>query len=261
MNKNLKRIVVLLSLITSSVFLFLIVGNALAEPSKAQVTKMWETQHNVKGRVLDVKSMGGQRTTNELHGKHYLTPVATCWDYNVVELQKCGCRLFAKSSACCRKGSSQDCELRIGDSKMIDCSAYGKPKFGLAGNTEPSECKSQRTQSSCWNRKDLVFGAGSTIGPCIGIGGSAKDYPPAFICPKGYDTVNDFHAKKCGPTPEDCGCTLVEECSTEEGLKCYKDWKANKLGAVDVTGSGKGTKEDAVDAAGSAIDSLKKKLW
>jgi len=32
---------------------------AIAEPSKAQVTALWEQQHNVKGRVLELKSRGG----------------------------------------------------------------------------------------------------------------------------------------------------------------------------------------------------------
>ena len=49
-----------------------------AEPSKAQVINFWELQNRVQGRVLDVKSRGGQRSTNELDGKHYLNPVGTC---------------------------------------------------------------------------------------------------------------------------------------------------------------------------------------
>lgn len=239
------------------------ISDALAAPSTGQVTSMWESQHNVKGRVLTVKSKGGERTTNELHGKHYLTPVATCWDYDIVELQKCGCRLFAKSSACCRKGSSQDCELRIGDSKMIDCAPYGKPKFGLSGNAEPGDCKSQRRQSECWKRKDLVFGPGYVIGPCRGSN-ELQDFPPYFICPNGQKTVQDFLNKKCGRTPEDCGCTLVEECSSEGGLKCYNDWKSGKSGITDAVSSGKPMKEQAAEAAteaaGTAINKLKD-LW
>jgi hypothetical protein len=216
------------------VCVFAAVRPVCAEPSKAQVIRLWEDQHRIKGRVLDVKSRGGQRSTNELDTKKYLYPVGTCWDYDVVELQKCGCRLFERASVCCRKGSTKECEVRIGTStKMLDCSAYGKPKFGLAGTVEPAECKNQRMASACWNRKDLVFGAGSTIGPCVGSGGSARDYPPAFVCPNGYDTVTAFYNKQCGPTPEDCGCTLVEECSTEEGLACYRQWKGGK-GAVSV---------------------------
>jgi hypothetical protein len=206
-------------------------GDALAEPSTAQVKKMWEGQNNVKDRVLSVKRMGGQRTTNQLDGKHYITPVGTCWDYDIVELQKCGCRLFLKASACCRRGSTRECEMRVGNSKMVDCTPYGKPKFGLAGNTEPPDCKTQRMQSECWHRKDLVFGAGVVIGPCMGSN-QKQDWPPTFKCPKGQETVQDFLNKRCGPTPEDCGCTLVEECSSEGGLKCYNDWKSNKA-AVD----------------------------
>lgn len=252
--KNTCFFLVGLAFLVSTLF-FLGISQAAAEPSKSQVTKMWEDQHNVKGRVLDVKSRGGQRTTNEIHGKQYLTPVATCWDYDIVELQKCGCRLFMKSSACCRTGSSKDCELRIGDSKMVDCAPYGKPQFGLAGNTEPSECKSQRMQSSCWKRKDLVFGAGYVIGPCRGSN-ERQDWPPSFVCPKGQETVQDFLNKKCGPTPEDCGCTIVEECSSQEGLKCYKEWKTTQ-GALPAGVN----QEKATDAAKSALDAVKRKFW
>lgn len=242
---------------------------ALAEPSKAQVTKMWEEQHGVKGRVLEAKSKGGQRTTDELHGKHYLTPIATCWDYDIVELQKCGCRLFLKSSVCCRNGSAQDCELRIGNSKMVDCASYGKPKFGLSGNTEPGDCKSQRTQSACWSRKDLVFGAGYVIGPCSGSS-EAQDWPPSFVCPNGQKTVEDFLNKKCGPTPEDCGCTIVEACSSEGGLKCYREWKATQTSSsgnanpekpTQASSSGGVSPEKAAESVKSATDALKKKLW
>lgn len=165
-----------------------------AEPSKSQVISLWESQHGVHGRVLDVKNRGGQRSTNELDGNRYLTPVGIWWDYDVIELQKCGCRLFERASVCCRKGSTKECEVRIGTStKLVDCSPYGKAKFGLSGGHEPAECKEKRTTTDCWKRKDLVFGAGSSIGHCTGSGGAAKDWPPPFICPKGYDTVNDFH--------------------------------------------------------------------
>ncbi|NPU84434.1 MAG: hypothetical protein HPY65_08080 [Syntrophaceae bacterium] len=252
--------------------LLLAFGEAFAEPSTAQVKKMWEGQNNVKDRVLSIKRMGGQRTTNQLDGKHYITPVGTCWDYDIVELQKCGCRLFLKASACCRRGSSRECEMRVGNSKMVDCSPYGKPKFGLAGNTEPADCKTQRMQSECWHRKDLLFGAGVVIGPCMGSN-EKQDWPPTFTCPKGQAAVQDFLNKKCGPTPEDCGCTIVEECSSEGGLKCYNDWKSNKA-AVDcfynpIYKSGYeqdkcykavmagGSSEGAKEAAAGAADSVK----
>lgn len=111
--------------------LLILVGAAQAQPSKNQAIKMWEGQY--KGMVLDLIPRGGERTTNQLHNKHYITPVGTCWDYDVTELQKCGCRLFNKASICCRKGSSTDCEIRIGNSSLVDCSKYGKPKYRLSG--------------------------------------------------------------------------------------------------------------------------------
>lgn len=195
---------------------------ARSEPSKSQAIKMWEAQY--KNRVLDLKARGGERTTNQLHNKKYITPIGSCWDYDVTELQKCGCRLFEKASICCRKGSSTDCEIRIGNSRLIDCSKYGQPRYGLSGGVEPSECRQQRMATSCFNRRDLTFGPGNSVGPC--------QSSPHFICPKKDETMRDYWDNKCGPTPEDCGCTLVEECSTEEALKCYKDWKSNKA-AVD----------------------------
>ena len=138
-----------------------------AEPGKAQVIQLWEQQNNVKGRVLDLKSRGGQRPTNELNGKKYLTPVGTCWDYDLVELQKCGCRLFEKASVCCRRGSTKECEVRIGTTtSMVDCAKYGKPRFGLSGTVEPEECKVRKQAAACWSRKDLLFGPGVAIDPC-----------------------------------------------------------------------------------------------
>ncbi len=199
-----------------------LVGTAHAEPSKSQFIKMWEGQY--KAKVLDATSRGGQRTTNQLHNKHYITPVGSCWDYDVTELQKCGCRLFNKASICCRKGSSTDCEIRIGNSSLVDCSKYNQPKFGLAGNTEPKECKEKRQHSECFNHKDLTFGPGNSAGPCMGT--------PRFVCPKKDETMSDFWAKKCGPTIEDCGCTMVPDCSREEDMTCYNKWKNDKM-AVD----------------------------
>ncbi|MDX9745128.1 MAG: hypothetical protein WCX84_08990 [Syntrophales bacterium] len=211
-----------------AVILFFPAGHVAAEPSKGQVTKMWENQYK-NAKVLDIKSKGGERLTKQLHNKHYITPIGTCWDYDVTEMQKCGCRLFSRASVCCRKGSSTDCEIRIGNSTPVDCTKFGKPKYGLSGNTEPQDCRERRVQMDCNKRRDLVFGPGSAVGPCYGTGGVAQDWPPAFVCPNGQNTVLDFHNGKCGPTPEDCGCRLVEECSSEEGLSCYRNWK-NKLG-------------------------------
>lgn len=193
-------------------------GTAHSEPSKIQVTKMWEGQY--KNKVLDLKPRGGQRTTNQLHNQHYLSPIGSCWDYDVTELQKCGCRLFEKASVCCKKGSSSDCEIRIGNSMMLDCSKFGKSKFGLSGDKEPAACRERRMASDCFSRKDLTFGPGITVGPCTSS--------PYFICPQHDETMMAFLNKKCAPTPEDCGCTIVPECSQEEHLKCYQDWSNNR---------------------------------
>lgn len=198
-------------------------GTVQAEPSKGQVIKMWQGQYK-NATVLDIVPRGGQRTTNQLHNKHYIGPVGTCWDYDVTELQKCGCRLFQKASVCCRKGSSTDCEIRIGASRLVDCSKYGKPKYGLSGNTEPKECRESRTATDCFKRKDLTFGPGSSAGPCMGT--------PYFVCPGKDETMRNFWDGKCGPTIEDCGCTMVPECSKEEHIACYNEWKNDKM-AVD----------------------------
>lgn len=201
---------------------FFLCQTAYAEPSKSQAIKMWEAQY--KNKVLELNARGGQRTTNQLHNQHYITPIGSCWDYDVTELQKCGCRIFEKASICCRKGSSSDCEIRIGNSKLIDCSKYGKPRFGLSGDKEPADCKERRMASDCFSRKDLTLGPGTTVGPCKSS--------PYFICPKHDETMMAFLNKKCGPTPEDCGCKIVPECSQEEHLECYKEWSGNK-DAVD----------------------------
>lgn len=197
---------------------------ASAQPSVAQCKSTWEPL--VKGeRALNCSFRGGARPTKELHGKHYLTPIGTCWDYDVVALQRCGCRTFLKASICCRKGStaSSQCEWRIGNSIEADCKKYGQPPFGLSGTTEPEECKARRQSMGCFKKK-FQFGEGVATGPC--------QASPAFECARGFDAQTDFLDGRCGPTPEDCGCTLLEECSKEDPLKCYKQWKADKE-AVD----------------------------
>lgn len=212
-------------LVAGIFILGLVVSPALvqAEPSKAQVIKLWQAQYK-NAPVLDVIYRGGERATNQLHTKHYITPVGTCWDYDVTELQKCGCRLFQKASVCCRKGSSTDCEIRIGNSGLVDCSKYGKPKYGLSGDTEPKECRESRAAADCFKRKDLTFGPGTSAGPCTST--------PYYVCPKKDETMRSFWDGKCGPTIEDCGCTMVAECSREEDIACYTAWKNDKA-AVD----------------------------
>lgn len=219
---NISRI----GLALSSIGLFLLflcigTGPVNAAPKTGQVKKMWEDQY--KASVLDIQYKGGDRDTNQLHNKHYITPVGTCWDYDVVELQKCGCRQFSKASVCCRKGSGSDCEIRIGNSALVDCAKYGKAKYGRSGDTEPPECKQSRNQSECFkNSRSHTFGPGYVIGNCKGV--------PYFTCPKGQATLNEFYKNVCGPTPEDCGCKIVEECSEEKYLNCYNEWKKGKTG-------------------------------
>jgi hypothetical protein len=169
-------------------------------------------------KVLDCKYVGGDRPTKELNGQQHLTDVGTCWDFDLTAVQRCGCRLFMKSSICCRNGSTTQCEWRVGDSKLVDCKPYGQPPFGLSGTTEPEECRIRRNASDCFKDKNLSF-AGITLGPCP-VG-------PRFICPKGDDTLSEFLENRCGPTPEDCGCTLAENCSKSEEIACYKAWKAD----------------------------------
>jgi hypothetical protein len=48
-----------------------------------------------------------------------------------------------------------------------------------------------------------------------------------FTCAAGQEAQSDFLNGRCGPTPEDCGCTLVPECSRPEDLKCYEEWKSD----------------------------------
>ncbi len=189
----------------------------LAKPSNDMCRKHFTPM--VPGeKVLDCKYVGGDRGTKQLKGEHYLTDIGTCWDFDLVAVQRCGCRLFMKSSICCRKGSTTDCEWRVGDSKMVDCKPYGQPAFGLSGDTEPEKCRQERVAAECWKNKKLVF-QGVTVGPCM--------EGPLFECPDGDEAIQRFLSDKCGPTPEDCGCTLSELCSKPDALKCYLEWKGN----------------------------------
>jgi len=174
-----------------------------------------------KEKLLSCKYVGGDRATREINGQQYLYEVGTCWDVDLVSLQKCGCRMFEKSSVCCRKGKTNagDCEWRVGGSKMVDCKPFGQPSFGLAGDAEPEDCRAQRVQAMCWGRKDLSFGVGITTGPCL--------KSPQFICDKGDDDMMRFLNRECGPTPEACGCKVMEDCSDPTALRCYKEWVAN----------------------------------
>ncbi len=199
--------------------LFLIASLSMAGPPPGLCEQVFQPAGNE--RLLSCKYVGGDRATREIDGQKYLYDVGNCWDVDLVSLQKCGCRLFERSSICCRKGRANkgDCEWRVGNSRMIDCKPYKQPPFGLSGNTETDECRRQRMTTECWGRKDLMFGPGVSTGPCMSS--------PKFICKGGESDMNRFLNGECGPTPEDCGCALAEKCSDAEALKCYKDWIGN----------------------------------
>ncbi len=190
-----------------------------SKPVTEALCKRTFTPTSATEKVLKCVDQGGERATRELAGQQYLYDVGVCRDVDMVVLQKCGCRQFTRSSICCRKGMKQDCEWRVGDSKLVDCAPFGQPKFGTSGDVEPPDCKQTRNASDCFKRRDLVF-TGAVVGPC-------RRAAPEFTCPDGRAAVSRFQNDECGPTPEDCGCTLIEECSEPEGLACYRAWKAN----------------------------------
>lgn len=204
-------------LVISFAFACFYQGSVLAEPSDKMCEKFFTPA--VPGeKVLACKYVGGDRPTKELNGQQYLTDVGTCWDFDLTAVQNCGCRLFMKSSICCRNGSTTECEWRVGDSKLVDCKPFGQPQFGLGGATESEDCRLRRAAADCYKDKKLSF-AGVTVGPCM-VG-------PRFVCPRGDENLSEFLDGRCGPTPEDCGCVLAEPCSKKEEIDCYKAWKAD----------------------------------
>jgi hypothetical protein len=169
-------------------------------------------------KVLECTFVGGERGTKELATQQYLTDVGTCWDYDIVAVQSCGCRKFLKASICCRKGGTKDCELRIGNSVEVDCAKYGQAKFGLSGATESDECAKKRKAIGC--AKTDAMWAGVQVGPCIGEGGN--DLGGVYQCDDAGR--QRFADGECGPDPIDCGCTFLEDCSNPAWLKCYKSF-------------------------------------
>jgi hypothetical protein len=81
--------------------------------------------------------------------------------------------------------------------------------------------KDSKAKQNCWERKTkLAFGPSARIGPNTGA--------PYFDCPNGAQTAIDYWDKKCGPTPEDCGCKMVVECSKPEHIKRFNEYIADK---------------------------------
>lgn len=94
--------------------------------------------------------------------------------------------------------------------------------FALVWESSPAATiKDSKAKSDCWERKTkLAFGPSARIGPNMGS--------PYFDCPNGAQTAIEFWDKKCGPTPEDCGCKVVVECSKPEHIKRYNEYIADK---------------------------------
>ncbi len=209
-------------------------STALSQPSTAQCMKMIEPA--VPGeKGLECKFKGGQRSTNELNGKKYLTPVGKCWDYDTVVIQSCGCRKFLKASICCRNGSTKECEWRVGKSEEVDCAKWKQPKFGLSGNTESPACAEKRKAKGCvyTNLKNPWYYP--DVGPCFGESRKGG----VFEC-ESLDAQSDFANDKCGPDPVSCGCTLKESCSDEAWVACYKEFIGSPegLACFDITKPG-----------------------
>ena len=211
----------------------LVISNdAAAQPSGAQCVQLWNKNMTPELAKAGEKAMactpkGGKRATKEHGGKHYLTDIATCWDYDLVGLKKCGCRLFKKASICCRKGQ-KECEFRIGDSEFVDCKKYKLPTYGLAGETEPKDCKEKRLAGFCFKKRDGLAGVNlrtrmtrdergkTTGGPC----------PIFFDCKGGPKTAERFDAGECA-LAEECDCT-VSECNEETTFTSYEEFKKDK---------------------------------
>ena len=172
-------------------------------------------------KLLSCKFRGGVRPTRELGGKKYITVVGTCYDYDVVALQKCGCRQFDRASLCCGKGrAAKTCYWRVGNSHLVDCKKYGKPKFGLTGNTETEECRQTVNAADCF--KKVRNQALVTAGPCEHLRLDCKgDKEKAG---------SDFFNEKCGPLVEDCGCSVDRTCSPSAAVQCYDEYSKDKEG-------------------------------
>ena len=200
-----------------SVSLFAVASPADAAPS----CKKYFEPGSPGEKLLDCKFRGGVRPTRELGGKKYITVVGTCYDYDVVSLKKCGCRMFERASLCCGKGkAARTCHWRVGNSKWVDCKQYKQPKFGLTGDTETTECRQKLNAADCGKRvKTAIL---PEPGPCGMVRANCKgNHEKAGV---------DFFDQKCGPLIEDCGCEVDRQCSNPEALACYDEWKASKEG-------------------------------
>jgi hypothetical protein len=191
---------------------------AWAKPSTKTCLAMWNKKPDVKGeKALKCTPTGSPYKSKQIGGKHYLYDVATCWSYDVLALKKCGCRLFTKTSICCRKGD-KECEFRIGNSTWVDCGKVGYPTYGLSGNTSP-ECAAAHGQESCFKQLKTLAGVNlqSRSGFCAVY----------FDCPGGKKTTSRFEKGECA-LAEECGCTLSPCYLSAKEKQCYDDFAKDK---------------------------------
>jgi hypothetical protein len=193
--------------------------SAEAKPSGARCKKMW--RKGPQEKVLRCTPRSGSRRTNSLAGKRYLTNVGTCWDYDVVVSQSCGCRLFSRASICCWKRGRRTCpDFRIGSSRPVDCRKYGRPRYGASGKTMSAACKAKAKAAAafafCRNGKfSSVAMTGCRASVSVSCGTKAQ--------------LRALLAEKSGPRVESYpGCKLIERCSGKEGLACYRKLLAKK---------------------------------
>lgn len=185
---------------------------ALAKPSAGQCKKMWHKQPGE--RVLRCTPRGGARRTNSLAGRRYIRSVGTCWNYDVVVQQSCGCRLFSKASICCWNKGRGCPDFRVGSSRLVDCRKYGAPRFGESGRTLSEACKAKAaTAAKHAHCRKGAFKA-VALGDCRDAINVSCDTPAHF---------NALLRETCGPRVEDCpGCQLSSTCSSARGLVCYE---------------------------------------
>lgn len=205
--------------VVTTAFALLALGPAPA--SAAPSCKRYYEPGAAGEKLLRCTPRGGVRPTRELGGKKFLGVVGTCWDFDVVALKRCGCRMFEKSSLCCGKGAAaKTCEWRVGNSKWVDCKTYKQPKYGLSGAQENEQCRQELNAADCFKR--VRTQALMTPGPCKQLRATCKG--------DREQAGRDFFNEKCGPLIEDCGCEVDRQCSDATAVQCYDEYRKDKEG-------------------------------
>ncbi|MCB9639206.1 MAG: hypothetical protein H6728_07885 [Myxococcales bacterium] len=196
----------------------LCVGEASAQPSESRCMQLWKK--GAHETVLRCKARGGERLTRSLQGRRYRGVVGTCWDYDLVVQQSCGCRLFKRASICCWRDRPGVCpDFRVGASQIVKCGGYGAPRYGASGATMNARCQ-KRAKSGRRNRH-----CGRAI-----VSGKAKAFT-FFSCRdavlvqcKKESQFQPIFRGRCGPGVGGCrGCRLMDECNSSRAKKCYRE--------------------------------------